>query len=477
MKLNVIKLRIFLWSLSGLVVLWLLYMAIVPNGKITYVQNFSGNNFFIQKLTPAERVEPIRNGTQKIVGNPVYFSLRTPRRFDSAKVEIKYKNNSDLPIIETGVLADKTVWRYDTTPIENNIIDQLAATWYVTGKGDTVLLQRQKRYNNVNDFLKKLPPQNEIALYNYDLQNKYLLPNYEPNDEGLATNYVLRGSYQFYTYIKNEELNFKLSFVDLNINKDKDPIDVYVYSDNKAIAAKRIEDNDIPENSNIVSAVKNLEFKINGLSEGVYKIEVKVNDDIATKKIETKQSKIAFINSVRLVDSNKSNIIMYTDSTQVSVQTINPSKLQTIFVNGKKTELNETYKQVDLVIGNNPVKEIKLAKDDVTLSGDGVFSFNRDELVNSNFKKINSKIDIDSSGINYILVDYHPSMQEGEWKMNTAKIDLGRAYREFNKYSFIVSIPGLKADDGINDNVEVDEIKVELEGTSLWEKIAKIFNF
>ncbi len=477
MKLNIIKLRIILWPLLGLVVLWLLYMAIVPSGKTTYVQDFSGDNFFIQKLTPVERVEPIQNGAQQIIGDPVYFSLRTPRRFNSAKIEIKYKNNSNWPIIETGVLVDKTVWRYQTEPIANSIIDQLTKTWNVIREGDTILLQRQKKYGSINDFLRNLPPRDGIALYNYNLQNKYLLSDYQSSNGDLIIDYALRGPYQFYTYIKNEELNFKFSFVDLNINKDKDPIDVYVYSNDKVIASKHIDDDNIPEGSNIVSPVKKVELKIDNLPEGVYKIEIKANDDIVTKKIETKQSKLAFISSIRLVDDNKKNIVMYSDSNQISVQTINPSKLQTILIGGKKLELNETYKQIDLVTGNSSIKEIELAKDDIMLSGDGVFSFSRDELVTPDFKKVNSRIDIVKSDINYILANYQLPQQTGGWETSTAEVDLNKAYREFNKYSFMISVPGLKTDDGVNDNVEISEIKVELEGTSLWEKMAKIFNF
>ena len=150
------KIRTTLWSILALTVLWLFYMAIVPSGKITYIQDFNQDNYFIQKLTPAERIEDKRNGAQKIIGDPVYFSLRTPRRFDSAKVTIKYKNNSDLPIIETGVLVDKVLWRYDTKLVENKIIDRLAMVWNAIENNGTILLQKQKKYNSIEEFLNNL---------------------------------------------------------------------------------------------------------------------------------------------------------------------------------------------------------------------------------------------------------------------------------------------------------------------------------
>ena len=118
----VIKFRIIFWLILAGIVSWLLYMAIVPSGQITYVSDFSSSNYFIKKLSPAERVEIPVNGVQNIIGDPVYFSLRTPRRFDSAILTIKYKNETGLPIIETGVLVDKKIWRYDLEPKENKII-------------------------------------------------------------------------------------------------------------------------------------------------------------------------------------------------------------------------------------------------------------------------------------------------------------------------------------------------------------------
>ena len=110
-------------------------MAVVPSGKITYVYDFKKDNYFISKLTPDARVEERQNNKQKIIGDPVYFSLRTPRRFNKAKLTLKYKRckqepqcaPANLPIIEVGALVDKTVWRYDLEPIENYIMEIYAA--------------------------------------------------------------------------------------------------------------------------------------------------------------------------------------------------------------------------------------------------------------------------------------------------------------------------------------------------------------
>lgn len=472
---SIIKLRIILWSIFTLIVLWLFGMAIVPGGEIIYINDFEKNNFFIQKLTPAERVEEAEDGTQKIVGDPVYFSLRTSRRFDRADIEVKYKNNSDLPIIETGVLVDKVLWRYETKPIENKIIDHLSMVWDVIKDGDVVLLQKEKKYSAIGEFLDNLPPRNEIALYNYNLKANYLLPDYKPDSKKIKMGYVLRGPFQFYTYIKDENFDFVFSFLDVNANKDKDYVDINLYYNNQIIASKRIDDNDIPEESNKLSDMKKIDFKLANLPEGVYKVEVKTNDDIFTKEIETSQKKIAFINSVRLADFGEEDLTMHTDGNRVSAQTLNPERLQTITVDEKKLELSETYKQFDLISVSDNSKEIKIAKDDIMLFGDGVFSFEKSELINPAFKKIDFSTSINIEKIYFVLADYKTPDQSGEWRFGRTSLDLSNAYREFNKYSFILSVPGLKDVDGGNNNIEIDNIKIHLYGKSLWQKVKEIF--
>ncbi len=507
-----IKLRIILWVILAGVVGWLLYMGVAPSGKISYTYDFTKPNYFIEKLTPKERVKPIvcdketefpRGNSvsdaifcsQVIIGDPVYFSLHTPRRFDEAMLTLKYRRQEiaspagdpiSIPLIEAGVLVDKIVWRYDLKPIENKIIDQLSLVWGETREGDTVLLQRDisttsepiKKYNSIQNFLDNLlaspklggPEINEIATYNYNLDTEYLLPDYKPSDEENKINYALRGPFQFYTYVKDEKLDFTFNFQDLNKNKDSDEINLYLYYNNQLIDSRHFDDDGVSENNNKITDRGEMKLKLANLPEGVYKIEIKTNDDIVTKSIKTKQQKLSFINKVWIYDSGNENIELYSDSSAINAQTINPANLQTIEINDDELEISETYKQFSIKIKGD-IKKIKLQKDDVILSGNGVFSFNKESLISPEIKKVDVNMDIANENINYILANYNYPREEGEWKTAKAQFDLSKAYRENGKYSFLISVPGLKADDEIDDFIEISEIKINLQGTSLWEKL------
>jgi hypothetical protein len=69
----------------------------------------------------------------------------------------------------------------------------------------------------------------------------------------------------------------------------------------------------------------------------------------------------------------------------------------------------------------------------------------------------------------YVLTDYKKWSRQGEWKVKETAFDLGSAYSEDGKYRFLISIPGLKEDDDIDDYVIIDEIKIELKGDSILE--------
>jgi hypothetical protein len=477
-----------LWLVLFAGVGWLAYFKIVPSGRISYVYDFDKPSYFIGKLTPVERVK-IGQGGAIVRGDPVYFSLHPPRRFTRADVAIKFKNVTDLPVMEIGLLNDKVAWGYDLKPLENKIIEQLALVWPVVyNQNGTRLIERQKKYDTIEKFLSNLPEKKEIALYDYSLKDNFLLNNYEPQSKERLIDCGLRGSYQFYTYIKNETLNYTFNFFDLNLNKDNDPIDIKVYSPDGLIYSKHLADDAA------ASSERQISFQIVDLSEAVYRISLIANDDIITKSITTKQGQFALINKVWLASGNKKNLILYTNSRSLNVQTINPASLGEIKIGDDVLNLNQTYKQFSFKVAGQsfaPFKsdsartaqdqaaggvKIELAKDDIIISGDGVFSLKEDSLLDPRFKSVGGTIDINQEAINYVLTNYQSPLGVGEWTVGRASFDLTRAYQENGKYQFLISIPGLKVEEANQGAATIREIRIDLEGTSLWQKIRKLVN-
>ena len=464
--------RTFLWLILAIFVIWLLVQAVVPFGSVSYIHNFKNDNYFIKKLTPKNRVQEPMNGKQKITGNPVYFALRTPRTFDRGKVIVSFKNPDNLPLIELGVLADNKVWRYRMEPLENLALDQLIDQWPVIREGDTILLQRNKKYSSIKDFLARLPEKKEIVLYDYQLPQVFKLNDYQPSLAISAIDAPLRGAYQFYTYISNEALYYKFNLQDLNQNKDPDAVALKLYRDITLVAQSGLPDDGVAADNGVRSAVRSLILSESNLTTGVYKIELVANDDIITESIETKQNKLAFINRLWLADGAKMPLKLFTDSSKISAQTINPASLQDIKVGENNLSIKETYRQF-AVENQAGLVEAELKKSDVIMSGDGLFSFLKIQFFNPERQKFNSRLNLDQRGINYVLAKYQPPKSAGDWQIASAEFDLKNAYREFYKYNFIISIPDLSAEDEIKDSLIINEIRVDLTGTSLWQKLKK----
>jgi hypothetical protein len=494
-----IKLRIAWITALIAVVFWLVWMNVVPGGKITYSQNFKGHNDFIGNLTPAERMSD-----NKIIGDPVYFSLRVPRRFVDVKLTLKYKIDPGLPIIEVGVLKDMATWQYELKPIYNAHLDDLLKHWSVLWEGDMILLQREKKFSTINEFLKNPPASGKIALYNYDLNTNFILPDYQASSSTITMCRPITGTYQFYTYIKNEKLSYDFTFQDLNRNADPDPVDIYVYYNDKQISAepKHLDDDGVTSDTGLQTPPRHLKLNLVNLPEGVYKIGVRANNDIVTRMIVTPQSKMAFINKINLAAASEVSCgrNLFTDSRQIQAQTVYSDNLQTIKVlpltkgeiegvlavgteplptspsQGEELVLTEAFAQFSTTSDLPKMSYLILQNDGVMLSGDGLFSFSQEQFINPKIRKIDVNFNADKEGIDYVLANYVPPVKQGDWLVTTADFDLQNVYKKWNKHSFLISVPGLKTETGNGAGVTVGEIKVELSGTSIWEKIYKTIN-
>jgi len=131
-------------------------------------------------------------------------------------------------------------------------------------------------------------------------------------------------------------------------------------------------------------------------------------------------------------------------------------------VNKEILNIDETYKTFHQQTSES-VSKLQFAKDDLIISGSGVFSFSESSLYNPDYKKMSSNSSLEN--INYIITSYSPNQER------IIKFDLANMYREKGAYSFILSISGLLHNDEVDDWIEVEGIEVNLRGRSLWEKL------
>lgn len=453
--------KIWLSGLAGLVAA-LGWLAIVPNGSITYQADLLSPDFFIGRLSPAERVQGASGrAARQLIGEPVYFSLFTSRPFRQAEVTVEFSGRA--PLIEVGLRRGATVWNFERQPLRHDGLAALAATPNALQENGLLLWQREKKYSSIAQFLKDPPPAADISAYNYDLPIPFRPAGRISAGPERPVAAGLRGAYIIETYSSGEAIDIAWRLRDINENKDSDPVIATVYNDAHTAVASVAEPDDggAPDS---VSGQRTMRLRTATLRPGVYRIEFKATDDIITDRISTGQAYFSFLNRIWLAAAGRSAVSMVTDGAYLTAQTSAPTSRQAIVFDGGKLELAETYRQATRPAADQSrrPKRIELSRDDVTLSTDGALAFSEAELINASPRQFTAGADAAAQASPYVIARYAPPAAPDQGR---ATFQLAGAYREKGKYSFLIAAPGVSPDQPL----EIRSIRVRLSGPSIWE--------
>ena len=95
---KVIRLAIFF--AFGALLLFLVAQKVVLTEQLSYGTDFSSVSAFIEGPYPEGRVEPTVVGGklfEKVINEPIYFNVYSPRKFATVKVTLKYMSPKDFP--------------------------------------------------------------------------------------------------------------------------------------------------------------------------------------------------------------------------------------------------------------------------------------------------------------------------------------------------------------------------------------------
>jgi len=267
-------------------------------------------------------------------------------------------------------------------------------------------------------------------------------------------------------------LNWSVDFYDLNQNADKngDAVKIYVYdSQQKSVAEYDLPDDGNREDNGQMSGPRNLKISLPNLPAGVYKVEVKANDDVVSRQIQTTQTKLAFISHLWLYNHSEAEIGLWTDGSFLKLKAADPLGVGEMLLNGNSFFIPETYKQYKVPFSDSQtINELKVLRPETVVETSGVFSFSPEALFNPDTKKIEAGANL--AGLKEIVARYNPPVSLGIWKQATVEMDISDVYREKGQTNFMISIPGLLAENQIV-GAEIKSISLELTGKSLIDKI------
>ncbi len=411
--------RIILIGLAILFILFFLCKDLALFGNLKFETDFKKFTPFISILVPKERVK---------VGNfvymeqePVYFDVYLPRDFNKAILGFEYWNEFNN-LIEIGSQVEET--GLELKPLENKIINNL--NWPSIKQNDLILYQKKEKFKTIDEFLYDLPPINEIAVYNYDLNYDYKIDDYKSSQEILKLDKKINGYYKFYTYLKSEDLYFIFDLISdsSEINSENVYLNIYDWQ-NQNIATF------YPQNNKITAEIKDL-------AEGVYKLEIVTADDVITRSIETKQKYLTFINDLNLIDSAS----LITESGNLVFITFSNQGLQKIIIDDEELNITNIWQQYKKDTASG-FKEIKVPQGNISINSEGLFAFASAQYFNPLVHEINRNSDLEKEKINYLITDYNLPLFKDDFKMNTIEFDLSNKQIENGKLRFAISIPGL----------------------------------
>lgn len=452
--------------------LFFFFLYFVPFGHIIYKKDFSKNynNIFlgkgpVYKFGPNDRIID----KNKLIAEPAYFYLKTARNFDLAKMKIKYKisdkafSDNNFINVEAGVLLNKNNWNYKLYPVYNKTLNDLSHSWNYQKIGKAIFFQKEKKFDTLTNFLEN-KDFSSLLLYNYNLENDFVLNNYERSDYEFKTP-ALRGSHVFYTYLKNEDLQFDFSFRNLDI-ENKSQLDLFVYLGQDVVYSKSFSADEFVDG-------KKIDFNLNlpDLPESVYKIEIRASDSFIVEKIVSHLSKFVFLHKLNLYDT-KNGFQVFSNKNDFRIKSLEAQCLNSVNINDQPFIVDRIFQQFSFNVPNKNLNIISSESCGMLIEGRGLFSFSEQSF----FNPLIDLLDKDNlpDNYNFVIAEYDFPQKEDNYYSSEVEIDLKNAWRENGEYRFIISAPFLKGLDN-EEYLEIKNIEIELFGKNFKDKLSEYF--
>ncbi len=430
---------------------WLWHQEIVPSGTFLITHSVNEASPFIDRLLPDQRVsEPEQNEQgewfQTVTGDPAFFFVHPHRSFDTVQADIWFQNDT-VPIVELGVLGDEQSQSYSLEPLQNLILDRL--NWPRIGSNGLVLLQRQTSYPSINAFLENPPPMSEIATYQANLTQPFVLDDYAPESSSVVVDVSLRGFHEFKTYIKDEMLAFDFAYMDMNRDEGADGISILVTNaDGVPVGDARASDDGNTLSDANPSELRRVSVAIPSLPEGVYKVALQVDRDIFWRTVTTSQQKMVFLNNVFLADEvayrePAQSVHFWTEAKHLAFVTRHAEGVQSVSTGLRVCVVTVPYARCELEVTEEGVQEVMTERGDLEVTTDGHIAFLPGMYFNPDPVRLVYNTDLDRLGINYVIASYTSPRREGNWYVAHATFDTSKMVFDKGAWKFVISTPGI----------------------------------
>ena len=343
---------------------------------------------------------------------PVYLDISIPRKYDKVAVDVEY-SDLQVPVFEIGVSRNDARTAFDFISLENYTLEGL--DWNKLEGNGLVLYQREKKYNNIDDFLFNHWTFGDTLVYRAN-SDPYITEKY--NSGNTEIKFPIKKTLQVMVY----HLGGKLK-IEAEANKD---YTLNIFKNNEL--------------------VPNEEYN---LFKGTYKVELIGDQETIFTNIKTNSPYVAIINGISFGKLD-SPVRLYSLTSRLLFRTEEATGLQTIKIHKESIEIKESFIQYSKYFDNRLLKQIDIPNGDLEIGGT-LFFINNWNLFYPIYEKFYSGINLD--GINFILAkqtlpviansapETAQSYDEGVVRTRKAIFDLENTPTPYNKIRFLLSLP------------------------------------
>ncbi len=466
------------------------YLAIFGTLSITY--DFSGESPQVREFTPRgralDRERNLRTGEayQRIVGEPVYMNVAVPRSFEDVAVTVDYQNN-EQSYVEFGLVTSEEPLAVRLAPFDIGVINQaIADGWFIQEKDGVTLLQRDKQFESIEDFVDSVPEDVGVGVYRHQLAYQYIDSSYVPSPEKQVIDRVLRGKHEFWTYAAGETLHVEFDLTDINREFNEDPITVRVYRRDLLVYEQQLDDDGEATGSSEATDRGTVIVDIPNAEAGLYRVLVEVNDDILIRQIRTDQERFVARNNVYLANSAEYDFALpdidvrpttlTVQASSIMMQTDHVGGLQVPTIAGEPLHIEQPHRPYWWVSADDqqPIyREIVVPKNDLMFRTNGLIAFSEASFFDADYgvEKITENTSLEQ--LDYLVYEeYTPPVKERSGFKQVVEMPLDGVAGDRKELKFILSAPGIDRSGG---ELKIREVRFDFTREPLLERLLTRF--
>lgn len=443
------SLAVIPWIVVALLCCTFLIQRFPPSGVVSFVFAHDGTSPWMAAFLPGQRVTSpgVQEGGwigQRLIGSPVYTSLRSPGSYDQVSVALEFRPERQ-PLAEIGIERDAATQAFEMRPLWS---EALAQGWRRVTIGSRSGFVREDASDAA---LLTDDPERQLVWYATSTQR----PLADDAGPAIRTEISLRGAHDFHLVPAGGVVDIAFDIQDVNRSRNGNAVVFRVTQGDALIASEALGTGGSADRR--MGEVRTKRIHLDGLNPGVYQVSFLADDDIFIRAITTTAKRWVIGPRLYLADAvgwrpEPPHSIVWTNSQHLVVETFHQEGLQTVSFGQNALALQETHTTYTMdrsAAERAGAVRVDVPRSDVRLIGDGYFSVTERALYLPKPRRLTDASRPLEEGILAVLTPYQGAQQrEDGWLAATTTFVLDGFQ---DRPRITLSLPGVLSREGALD--------------------------